>query len=402
MSKSRHFRPGPAALFALIALVVVAALWFAIRKPPYEVDLATVTRGPMAVTIDDEGETRVHDLYVVAAPINGRLQRIEPEVGDAVIAGQTVVARMMPVDPDFLDRRSEASLTAQVEALDAMLASSASRIAQARAARTLAAQEQRRVKAVFDRGFATRAALDRANAALAQADAALSETIRAAEAARHDRDAARARLISPLSGRASAKPLDIRAPVSGRVMRLTRESEANVAAGSPLVEIGDARKLEIVTDLLSADAVRIAPGARVEIANWGGIRPLTGRVRLIEPFGFTKISALGVEEQRVNVIIDITDPPELWTRLGHGFRVIVHIAEWESGDALQVAASALFRDKGGWAVFVVRDGKAKLVPIRIGRMNDETAQVLGGLGKGDRVILHPSEKITDGARVETR
>ena len=402
MSNAKRLRPGPIALAVLIAVVVIGALYLALRKPPYKVDLAPVTRGPMTVTIDDEGETRVHDFYVVSAPINGRLLRIELEAGDPVVAGQTVVARMMPIDPDFLDRRSEARLREQVQALDAVLASSASRIAQARAAQNLAAAEQGRVSAIFQRGFATRASLDRANAALAQADAALAETLRGAEAARHDREAARAGLIAPGSARGQAEILDVRSPVSGTVMRLTRESEAPVPAGSPLIELGDPRNLEIVTDLLSADAVRIKPGANVRIDNWGDAAPLNGKVRRIEPFGFTKISALGVEEQRVNVIIDITDPPAVWARFGHGYRVIVRIAEWESRDCLQLPVSALFRDKGSWAVFMVEGGRAKLVPVKIGRMNDETAEVLGGVGKGAMVILHPSEKITDSARVEAR
>jgi HlyD family secretion protein len=402
MANAKRFRPGPSTLAVLIAVVVIGALYLAIRKPPYQVDLAPVTRGPMMVTIDDEGETRVHDLYVVSAPINGRLLRIELEAGDPVVAGRTVVARLMPTDPDFLDRRSEARLREQVQALDAVFASSASRIAQARAARNLAAQEQGRVNAVFQRGFATRASLDRANAALAQSDAALAEAIRGAEAARHDREAARAGLIAPNSARGKAGVLDVRSPVSGTVMRLPRESEATVPAGSPLIELGDPRNLEIVTDLLSADAVRIKPGASVRIDNWGDAAPLTGKVRRIEPFGFTKISALGVEEQRVNVIIDITDPPAVWARLGHGYRVIVRIAEWESADSLQVPVSALFRDKGAWAVFAAEGGKAKLAPVRIGRMNDETAEVKGGLNKGAQVILHPSEKITDGSRVTRR
>jgi HlyD family secretion protein len=186
------------------------------------------------------------------------------------------------------------------------------------------------------------------------------------------------------------------------VMRLPRESETTVLAGSPLIELGNPRDLEIVTDLLSADAVRIKPGASVRIENWGEAKPLNGKVRRIEPYGFTKISALGVEEQRVNVIIDITDPQAVWGRLGHGYRVIVRIAEWESRDAVQVPVSALFRDKGAWALFAVEAGKAKLVPVQIGRMNNETAEVLDGIAKGEAVILHPSEKITDGARVAQR
>jgi HlyD family secretion protein len=402
MVRSKLFRPGPAALLLLIGAIVAAALYLAIRKPPYQVDLAPVTRGPLAVTIDDEGETRVHDLYVIAAPINGRVLRIELEAGDPVIAGETVVARMVPADADFLDPRSEARVREQVRALDDVVASSASRVAQARAARTLALQDQGRVSALFKRGFATRAALDRANAAVAEASAALSQASQSAEAASHDRDAARANLMTPRGASAPGKVLAVRSPVSGTVMRLPRESETTVLAGSPLIELGNPRDLEIVTDLLSADAVRIKPGARVGIENWGEAKPLNGKVRRIEPYGFTKISALGVEEQRVNVIIDITDPPAVWGRLGHGYRVIVRIAEWESADSLQVPVSALFREKGAWAVFAAENGKARLVPVKIGRMNNEAAEVLDGIGAGAEVILHPSEKITNAARVTQR
>jgi HlyD family secretion protein len=401
MAKRSFLRPGPLAIYLLIAAVVLGALYLAIRKPPYQVDLAEVTQGPMTVTIDDEGETRVRDLYVVASPINGRLTRIELEAGDPVIAGQTVVARITPMDPDFLDRRNEARVRAQIQSLDSLIASSSMRIEQARAARDLAVQEQGRLKALFDRGFATRAALDRANASVAQSSAAYSEAVRSTEAARFDRDAARANLVTPETQR-GGQALAVRSPVSGAVMRLPRESESAIAAGTPLIEIGNPGDLEIVTDLLSADAVRLQPGARVLIDNWGGAKPLNGRVRRIEPFGFTKISALGVEEQRVNVIIDISDPPALWSKLGHGYRVIVRAVEWESKDALQLPVSALFRDKGKWAVFAVENGRARLVPVQIGRMNDERAELLGGLKKGAVVILHPSEKITDEARVEPR
>jgi HlyD family secretion protein len=379
MARSRYFRPGPTVLVLLIAAIVAAALYLSIRKPPYQVDLAPVTRGPLTVTIDDEGETRVHDLYVVSAPINGRVLRIELEAGDPVVAGETVV-----------------------RALDDVVASSASRVAQARAARTLALQEQGRINALFKRGFATRASLDRANAAVAEANAGLSQASRSAEAASHDRDAARANLMTPRGGSAPGKVLAVRSPVSGTVMRLPRESETTVLAGAPLIELGNPRDLEIVTDLLSADAVRIKPGASVRIENWGEAKPLKAKVRRIEPYGFTKISALGVEEQRVNVIIDITDPPAVWGRLGHGYRVIVRIAEWESPDSLQLPVSALFREKGAWAVFAVEGGKARLMPVQVGRMNNETAEVLGGIAKGAEVILHPSEKITDGARVARR
>lgn len=401
MAKRGFLRPGPLAIWALIALVVIAALFFAIRKPAHQVDLARVTQGPMTVTIDDEGETRVHDLFVVAAPISGRLTRIELEPGDPVAAG-AVVAQIAPVDPDFLDRRTERRVQAQVRALDAAAASSQSRIVQARSQRDLAAKEQSRVAALFRQGFATRASLDRADAALAQSNAQLNEALRATEAARFDREAARAALTTPNSARTSGQLLAVRSPVGGTVMRVRRESEAVVPAGSALIELGNPRDLEIVTDLLSSDAVKISPGARVRIENWGGEGALTGRVRLIEPFGFTKVSALGVEEQRVNVIIDIVDPPARWARLGHGYRVIVRIVEWESPRARLVPVSALIRDKGEWAVFAVEQGRARLRQVRVGRMNDDTAVLEDGLVMDAQVILHPSEKIVDGTRVQTR
>lgn len=389
------------ALGALLAVAIVTALYFAIRKPPYQVDLGLVTQGPIVVTIDDEGETRVHDLFVVAAPINGRLTRIDLEPGDRVAAG-AVVARMTPVEPDFLDRRTQRRIEAQIEALDAIAASGESRITQARAQRDLAGKEQGRIAALFKRGFATRAALDRANSALAQSNAQLGEAVRTTAAARFDREAARANLLTPSNPNAADNTLAVRAPVAGTVMRLVRESEAAVPVGSPLLELGDPRNLEIVTDLLSNDAVKIAPGARVMIDNWGGEGLLSGRVRLVEPFGFTKISALGVEEQRVNTIIDIVDPPTRWARLGHGFRVIVRIVEWEKPSARLIPVSALFREKGKWAAFALEDGRARLRLVKVGRLNDEQAELLNGLALGARVILHPSEKIVDGARVEAR
>lgn len=401
MAKRSFLRPGPLAISVLIAIVVITALYLAIRKPAFAVDLATVTQGPMTVTIDDEGETRVHDLFVIAAPISGHLTRVELEPGDLVTAS-AVVAQIAPVDPDFLDRRTERRAEAQVKALDAAAASSQGRVAQARSQRDLAAKEQGRIAVLFGQGFATRASLDRADAALAQSNAQLSQALRLTEAARFDRDAARATLTRPDNPGAGGKLLAVRTPVGGTVMRVMRESEAVIPAGSSLIELGDPRNLEIVTDLLSNDAVKIAPGARVRIENWGGEGALNGRVRLIEPFGFTKISALGVEEQRVNTIIDIVDPPARWARLGHGYRVIVRIVEWENPRATLVPVSALFRERGNWAVFVVEGGRARLRQVKVGRMNDDHAAPLEGLNVGAKVILHPSEKIIDGARVTER
>ena len=395
-------RLGPRLLIGLILAVLALAIFFAMRTPPIDVDVAAVTKGPMLVTINDEGETRVRDMFVISAPINGRLMRINLDAGDPVIAGQTVVARIMPAQPDFLNSRNEAETRAQIQSLEAAVQSSAARIAQAEADRELAAANFKRIDALYARGFATKTAHDATRAARDSSAARLTEARGAAESARFELRAARARLMAPSANSSGGGILSVYSPESGSVLRLTHESETPISAGTPVIEIGDPADVEIVTDLLSSDAVKIKPGSRVLIENWGGDKPLTGKVQRIEPFGFTKISALGVEEQRVNVIVDFADPLAARQRLGHGYRVIVRVVEWEGKDVLQVPISALFRNKGQWSVFVMRGGKAELLPVKIGRMNDEHAQILEGLKAEDDVILHPSEKIEGGTRIRLR
>jgi len=395
-------RLGPRLLIGLIIVVLALAIFFALRSPPIDVDISAVTKGPMLVTINDEGETRVRDMFVISAPINGRLMRINLDAGDRVIAGKTVVARIMPAQPDFLNARNEAETRAQIRSLEAAVQSSAARIAQAEADRKLAAANFARIDALYGRGFATKTAQDAARAARDSSAARLTEARGVAESARFELRAARARLMAPSTNSTSGEILSVYSPESGSVLRLTHESETPISAGTPVIEIGNPADIEIVTDLLSSDAVKIKPGSRVLIENWGGDKPLTGKVQRIEPFGFTKISALGVEEQRVNVIIDFADPLAARQRLGHGYRVIVKVVEWQGKDVVQAPISALFRDKGQWSVFVKRDGKAGLVPVKIGRMNDERAQILAGLKAGEEVILHPSEKIQDGTRIKLR
>ena len=402
MAKKHLSRPGPRVLIGLIAAVIIIAVFFALRTPPLDVDVAEAVEAPLLVTIDDEGETRVRDIYVVAAPISGELQRVDLEAGDPVVAGQTVVARIMPAQPDFLNSRNEAEVRAQIKALEASVQSSAARIGQAEADRKLAEANFSRVDALYERGFATRTAHDAARAARDSSAARLTEARGAMNAARFELRAARARLIAPSSSKTSGSALAVRSPESGSVLRVVQESQATVAVGTPIMELGDPSDIEIVSDLLSSDAVKIKPGSAVLIDNWGGDKPLKGKVKLIEPFGFTKISALGVEEQRVNVIIDFVDRRIARERLGHGYRVIVRVVEWSGDKVLQVPISGLFRDKGQWSVFIMRGGEAHLVPVAVGRMNDERAQITKGLEAGDEVILHPSEKIEDGRSVRLR
>lgn len=402
MAKKHFNRPGPRILIGLIILVILVAIFFAVRTPPIDVDTAQVVEAPLLVTIDDEAETRVRDMFVVAAPINGRLLRVDLEPGDEVIAGKTVVARMVPAEPDFQNPRSEAEIRAHIRALQANVRSSAARINQAKADRKLSAANFERTDAIFKRGFATKTAHDAARAARDSSAAHLAEVMQAYETAQFDLKAAQASLMGPSLGNSRGNALDITSPESGSILRVAQESETLLTAGTAIMELGNPEDIEIVTDLLSSDAVKVKPGSDVLIDNWGGDQPLKGRVQRIEPFGFTKISALGVEEQRVNVIIDFVDPHIARTRLGHGYRVIVRLVEWSGDNVLQVPISALFRNSGIWSVFEMRDGKAKLVPVKVGRMNDERAQITEGLDAETSVILHPSEKIDDGTKVRLR
>jgi len=386
------------------AVLLAALVWLFLPRP-VAVDLATVERGPLRVTISDEGETRVKDVFVVSAPITGLMRRIELEAGDEVKADDTIVARIEPSDPSFLDRRTSAEATAGVRA--------------AQAARTHAAAELRRVQAELEfaqaeltryEGLAARHAisqndLDAARRRARTAEAALQESRAGVQVSASELEQARARLVAPGGRRdtsADCECILVRSPVSGRVLRVLTESEGVVNSGAPLVEVGDPHRLEVVVDLLSTEAVEVEPGQAVLIESWGGPAPLQAKVRRVEPFGYTKISALGVEEQRVNVVIDLTDAPERWQRLGHGFRVEPRIVLWQSPDVLKVPLSALYREATAWKVFRDDNGRARPTPVRIGHENGLEAEVLQGLEPGDRVITHPSDRVAAGARIEPR
>ncbi len=388
-----------------LLLVVVLAL--ALKPRPAAVDLAEVTRGPLRVTVDEEGETRVRERFVVSAPLPGRLLRIELEPGDPVRAGDTVLATFRPSDPVPLDARSRAQAAARVAAAEAALG-------RARAERERAAAELRRAEAEHARyerlagdQIASAERLEEAVTTVEVRRQALEAAEFAVRNAGHELAAARAALVEAGGGNPGAgETLAIRSPVDGVVLQCLRESEAVVPAGEPLVEVGDPAELEIVSDLLSTDAVRVRPGQRVIIDQWGGAEPLAGVVRRVEPYGFTKISALGVEEQRVNVIIDFDGPPAHAAphsvTLGDGYRVEVRIVVWEADDVLKAPTSSLFRHGHDWAVWVAAAGRATLRPIRLGVRGPLEAQVLDGLTAGEQVIVHPSDAITDGTATVER
>lgn len=388
---------------AFIALAGVLAWLF--RPQPVSVDLATVVRGPLQVSVSDDGETRVRDMFVVSAPLTGQMRRIELEAGDRVLAGDTVVARIEPSDPSFLDRRSEAELRAGIRAGEAARVHAAAELRRAQAERDFAVTELRRYEGLAASRTISQNDLESARRRARTAEAAVDEAVAGLRVRESELDQAKARLLAPGKGADAHADCDcviVRSPVSGNVLQVLAESEGIVASGTPLVEIGDPGKLEVVTDLLSTEAVKVRTGQRALIEGWGGGDALEGVVRRVEPYGFTKVSALGVEEQRVKVIIDIAEPVERWRHLGHGYRVEPRIVLWESNDVLKVPLSSLFRRGGEWAVFVSRDGRARLQTLAIGHMNGIDAEVLEGIAAGDAVVVHPSDRVSDGARIEPR
>ena len=386
------------------ALGVAGAFAWALAPKPALVDLATIARAPLEVTVEDEGVTRIREVYTISAPTSGRMQRSPLTVGDAVVANQTVVARFEPGDPVFLDARTRRVAEAAVEAAKSGVALAETQVDQARSQLAFARSDLRRATELAEHRTIAERTLEKARLDVASGESAVASALATLEVRRRELESARAQLIQPGEGseRSAACCIDVRAPVSGRVLRIIAESEQVVAAGSPLVEIGDPGDLEIVVDLLSRDAVRVVPGAMARIESWGGEESLAARVRRVEPTGFTKVSALGIEEQRVKVVLDFADRPEKWSRLGHVFRIVARIVVWRGDDEIGVPIGALFRSGETWAVFVLRDGRAALRPIEIGERNQRFARILSGLAEGDRVILHPSDAIRDGTRADPR
>jgi HlyD family secretion protein len=384
----------------LTAIAITAALLWGFWPGPVPVEGALVVRAPLRVTVEEEGRTRVKDRFIISAPVAGYLQRIQLEVGDAVTQGQTL-AVMEPLRPEVLDPRSRARAEAQVAAAQAALKSAEEQVISARAEDVYAQAEYRRKQQLLKDALVSQDDLELAQTHARQAVAAKRSAEFAVEVARFDLEAAQTALRYSISGNGE-EPLEtvkLRAPVASRVLAIHHESEGVVMTGEDLLEIGDPAALEVAVDVLSADAVRIRPGGAVQLQRWGGEQPLDGLVRVVEPSGFTKISALGVEEQRVWVIADITSPRELWQQLGDGYRVEAHFILWDEDDVLQLPASALFRHADGWSVFAIREGKARRVAVQSGHSNGLVTQILSGIDAGETVIVHPDDRIQDGVRV---
>lgn len=370
----------------LIAALLAAGLAYAFWPQAMPVDTGKVSRGPMAVGVTDDGVTRAKDVYTVSAPVTGYLSRIELKAGDTVTRG-ALVARMSGRPSSPLDSRSR-------QELQAALSAARANIAGQRAALDLARRDRTRSEALVKEGIVSRAQVEADRARVASGQAALAQS--EAEAAR-----IAAQLAAP-SAVAETGAVAVRAPAGGSVLTVINESAGVIAEGTPLMTIGDPGRIEAVVDLLSRDAVRVHPGDKVLITQWGGDTPLGGRVRRVEPFGKPKVSALGIEEQRVNVVIQFDDPAAA-ARLGHGYQIDATIVQWSRPDALRVPIGALFRDKAGrWTVFAIDGGRARERAVKLGHINDEFGEVLEGLASGETVVLNPGSALADGTRVKPR
>ncbi|MFO0820243.1 MAG: HlyD family efflux transporter periplasmic adaptor subunit [Pirellulales bacterium] len=390
---------------ALIAVLLGYLMWPA----AIAVDVSLAARTSMQVTIDEDGRTRVKERYIIAAPLEGELLRVPWHAGDPIVAGETLLAAILPPIPSMLDARVRSEAEARVRVAQAALAQAERRVAEAQELLAFAKHAFERARDLHTRQAITTEEYETTE----HRERIAMESVRAAEFGRQmtkfEVELAQAALLRfPADESTQTKPtvlpavaerFEIRSPITGNIFRVLQESSMVVRSGTPLMEIGNLQDLEIEIDLLSSDAVRVRPGAKVLLEHWGGPTPLEARVRLIEPSGFTKISALGVEEQRVNVIADFVEPPAKRPRLGDGFRVEARVVEWETDEALTVPAGALFRSGEGWAVFTVGQGRARLTPVQIGHHNGRQVEILGGLQAGHPVIVHPSDQVRDGSRV---
>lgn len=393
-------------LLVLLAIALVGALVLAFRPQPALVEVSEVTRGPFEQVIEDDGKTRVRERYVVSAPLAGKLQRITLKAGDAVTAGM-VLAVIDPSSPALLDVRTERELTERVGGAEATRLRAAATVERARAALDKSRSDLERTRKLAVKSFVSAAQLEQVELETKISLRELEAARYADQAAAHDVAVARAALLQVRDGAAgksagkpSARRWEVRTPVAGQVLRVAQESESIVAVGAPLLEVGQPADLEVVVDVLSTDAVQIKPGAPVRLLRWGKAEPLEGRVRRVEPAAFTKVSALGVEEQRVNVVIDLTSPAEKWQSLGDAYKVDASIIVASLDNAIKVPVSALFRDGEQWAVFTVANGKAARRIVQLGRRGGLEAVVEKGLQPGEKVIVHPSDTVRDGRRIK--
>lgn len=379
------------AIYFLIGfLIIVFFLYYSLRTKPVVVEAGIVVEGPLSITIDEQGETRTHDRFIISTPVAGRLLRNELHDGDDVKEGEAVAF----IDPLPLSAREQLELTSRVQAAEALKKEAEQRVAQLQAANEQSRRERQRAESLAKEGLISPQQLEQSRIAEVTSQKDLEATRFKARAAASELAVTRAGLIAlnPVQG----SLVKLLSPVSGKVLRIVEKSEKVVDQGTILLIIGNPRQLEVIVDVLSADAVKIRQGVPVTISDWGGEENLKGRVRTVEPFAFTKVSALGIEEQRVNVVVDLADRPE---SLGDGYRVECQIEIWAKPRVVKVPTSALFREGEEWKVFAVESNKARIRGVRMGHKNSSAAEVLSGISAGTRVILHPSNELEDGIPV---
>ncbi|BEH14958.1 MULTISPECIES: efflux RND transporter periplasmic adaptor subunit [Marinobacter] len=399
----RNHITGKRLFWSLMAALTVVTFAFILRPEPVWVDLSTAQRGPLEVTVREEGKTRVKDRYLVSSPVTGFVHRLELDVGDTVIPGE-LLTLIDPMPASILDARSRAEAEARVAAARSSLQSIRQKAAAAEADADFSQQEYQRLLALRPSSFVSDEQLQQARTTAARAQAILRSARFDEEVASHELAAAQTRLqvsSATANGGKPAERVAVRSPIHGAVLGLVRKSEGIVQAGEPLLELGDPGTLEVVVDVLSFDAVKLEPGLATRLTGWGG-PTLNAVIRRVEPVGFQDVSALGVEEQRVKVIADMLSPHEHWQLLGDGYRVDAEFILWQAEDALQVPASALFRHNNGYAVFKVTGDRANIQPVEAGHGNGLSTVILSGLNEGDRVVRHPGRGLNDGDRIRVR
>lgn len=383
----------------LVALLLVTLLVYAFLPKPLDVESAVVSKGELVVTVEGDGRTRIKDRFVVSAPVAGQIERISLHAGDRLKLGAPITV-VTPIDPPLLDARSRTQANAQLRLARAAEEQASARVRTAEAAVAHARAELARVQTLGNTGAVPPAAVEDAELAARTGASELDSSRFGVGIARSQVEIAAA-AVSRMTGKSGdTSNVLVKSPVDGAVLRVLTESAGVVAAGAPLMEIGDPSGLEIVLDVLSADAVVVKPGAETWIEHWGGDKRLAARVRLVEPSGYSKVSALGVEEQRVNVVLDFVCDPAERSALGDGYRVHARVVVWQKAGAMRVPLSAIFRDGDSWAVFAISEGRAQERTIEIGHRGDREAEVLSGIADGERVVVHPGDRLTDGARVK--
>ena len=391
-------------LWAGVAIALIAGAVLSLMPQPIPVDVGEVSRGPMQVTIDEDGRTRIHDRYVVSSPVAGRSMRITLRPGDEVTQGATVLVRIQPARPTLLDARAVAEAQARVDAMQATMKRAGALLDQARAQRELAETRLGRLQKLASQDSVSQNELDQARAEHLLAQARFRSAKFNQEIAQFELKMAEATLSYTTDDEGTqAEPFELVSPITGQVLRVMQESATFVQPGTPLLEIGNPRDLEIEIDVLSTDAVKISAGDPVLLEHWGGDQPLRAKVRRVEPAAFTKISALGVEEQRVHVLADFDEPNQAIERLGDGYRIEASIVIWQADDVLRIPTAALFRANRDWTSFAVTDSnRVRRHTLQLGHRNDDWAEVLGGIEEGQAVVLYPGDQIETNVKVQPR